>query len=416
MLTFPETIMKDSFSQLFDDHDELHKFLADLDKDTRWESIPAKTVSFVPLDSLTPEQLLMGGEACYHDTRISGLPVAVKLDDGRILAIRPYLFKNMKQHHRDNAAILTDMLNCGNVSAMCDHLNMSKPFLKKNILMMTRGQKISGWFSEFNANWGQSAQFKFVEASMHDAFPEFQFGTGEVSHLYSTARYTLGTSLRDGTFSSCIGDKVLGPYLDAWEAAGGDRAALEKAVPQCWFTTGESGLTSITLSPVLKMSDGQLFFLGGSLSVNHRGDDSKVWDKFTAFPDQIAVLYQRGMKALSSLCSRRISNPYACTTHILLKFRSSVPTDYLKDVASTMEMFYPPEDKEMTCMAIDVYNAINEMVARAGVKQSPLKRLQNMELVARLMVANWDDYDKAVPAKVFGKSTGDDSEVDWLSM
>ena len=92
MLTFPETIMKDSFSQLFDDHDELHKFLADLDKDTRWESIPAKTVSFVPLDSLTPEQLLMGGEACYHDTRISGLPVAVKLDDGRILAIRPYLF------------------------------------------------------------------------------------------------------------------------------------------------------------------------------------------------------------------------------------------------------------------------------------------------------------------------------------
>lgn len=416
MSTFSDSILRDSFSAFFEDHAEFHQFLSNFDKDTRWESIQASSVSFIPLDSISPGQLLMGGEEGYHDTRISGLPVAVKLDDGRILAIRPYLFKNMKQHHRDNAAVLTDMLNIGNISAMCAHLNMSKPFLKKSILMMTRGQKISGWFSEFNGNWGESAQFTFVENSMRDAFPEFRFEKGEVSHLYSTAQYVLGTSLRDRAFDSVIGEKVLSPYLDAWEAAGGDRAVLEKAVPQCWFTTGESGLTSITLSPVLRLPDGQRFFLGGSLSVNHRGDDSKVWDKFMTFPDQIAVLYQKGIKALSSLCSRRIDHPYSCTTHALMKFRSSIPTDYLKDVCSTMELFYPPEDKTMTCMAIDVYNAINEMVARAGAKQSPLKRLQNTELVARLMVANWDEFDKAIPAKVCGKAEGDASEVDFLSL
>lgn len=416
MSAFSETIMKDSFSQLFEDHDEFLQFLADFDKDTRWESIPAKNVSFIPLDAITPDKLLMGGEACYHDTQISGLPVAVQLDDGRILAIRPYLFKNMKQHHRDNAAILTDMLNAGNTSAMCSHLNMSKPFLKKNILMMTRGQKISGWFSEFNGNWGESAQFAFVENAMRDAFPEFRFVRGEVSHLYTTGRYILGSSLRDSTFSSLIGDKVMGPYLDAWEAAGGERGVLENAVPQCWFSTGESGLTAITLSPVLKLPDGQFFFLGGSLSVNHRGDDSKVWDRFKAFPEQVAVLYQKGLKALNALCSQRIEHPYSCTTHALLAFRSSVPTAYLKDLCGTMEMFYPPEDKGMSCMAIDVYNAINEMVARAAVKQSPLKRLQNMELVARLMVANWGEFDKAIPAKVFGKPEGEDTEVDFLSL
>lgn len=416
MSTISETIIRDGFFVEFNDREEFMSFIGDFDKDTRWESIPASSVTYIPLSSITPGELTAGGNVGYSDSEISGLPIAVKLDDGRIFGIRPYLYKNIKQHHRDNAAVLSDMLTAGNVAAFCDHLNASKPFLKKNIMMLTRGAKISGWFSEFNANWSQSAQFSFVENAMRANFPQWSFMRGEVSHLYTSGTYALEKSISSPGFTSMIGEKVMGPYLDAWESAGGRREDLLNAVPQCKFMTGESGLTSIVLTPIVRMPDGMTFFLGSSLSVNHRGDDEKVWKKFETFPEQIAVLYQKGMKALAKLCSRGVAHPYNCMTHCLMPFRSSIPAEYLKDLCSTMEMFYPQEDNSIICMAIEIYNSINEMVHRAGATQAPLKRLQNMELLARLMVSNWDDFDKATPAKLFGKGESSAAEVSWLSM
>ena len=80
-------------------------------------------------------------------------------------------------------------------------------------------------------------------------------------------------------------------------------------------------------------------------------------------------------------------------------------------------MFYNPDNPELTCRAIDVYNAVNELLDELGSKNGPMRQVQNTELIARLLVDNWDDYDKKTPAKLFGKREDTSpKEIDWLSI
>ena len=126
---------------------------------------------------------------------------------------------------------------------------------------------------------------------------------------------------KDAMFSP----SVAASYLEAWEMAGGDPEELKKAVPTVIFMTGESGLSSIVVSPVMIMEGGDPVFLGASLSVNHRGKDEMVWDKFKKFPDEVATLYTKGMKGLRDMCKTEILHPYNCLTHVLKMFKSSIP-------------------------------------------------------------------------------------------
>lgn len=410
--------INDYFSAHFENHKEFRAFLGEFDKDTRWEPVQATDVEFIPMNELSPADLSMGGVDAFNDTMDSGLPIAVALPDKRKLAVRTYLFKNIKQHHRDGGAILSDMLTAGAYSAFCQHLNLSKPFLhKKKILMMTRGEKISGWFSEFNANRSQTQQFDFFEGNMRAGFPELAFEEADVTHFFTSAVYRIGETMTSKEFGAGIGASVLGPYLDAWEAASLNAEVLMAAVPKCRFITGESGLTSIVLSPMVELPTGEVFYLGGSLSVNHRGEDKAVWDKFETFPSQVAVMYQKGLKGLANLCTRRVYHPYSCMTHLLNKFKASIPMEHIKAVAEDVEMFYPPMDDSMTCFAIDLYNNyLNPMVAAVSAKQNPLKSIQNIELVARIVTANWDEFDVPTPVKFSGKTKVVSDEVDWLAL
>lgn len=404
-------------------HEQFLSGLEDVQKDTTVEPVKTNEVLFMPLSKVPEGELAEEARMDSEAPKVTELPfegrlpIAVHLDDGRYYCIRPYLWKNIKQHHKDNAAILSDMVHREHWEEACAHLNMSKPYLTKSVLMMVRGGKISGWFSEFNFNKSQLMQVQFVEECLCERFPDMVFDSGDISHLFTTANYQLGGSMSETYHRLGMDDSVVAAYAEAWVKAGGSVEELETAVPYARFLTGESGLTSITLAPYLKLKDGRTFYLGGSLSVNHRGEDKMVWGKFEEFPDKIAVLYQRGFSGLKELCDRVILYPASCLTHVLNKFRATVPVKEMKDCIEDFEMFYNPENPELTCRAIDVYNAVNELLDELGSKNGPMRQVQNTELIARLLVDNWDDYDKKTPAKLFGKREDTSpKEIDWLSI
>ena len=395
---------------------EFLETLTNFQSDTKWEVIEAKETMFLPLSSVPEEELTMGaGEAC-SDSMSSELPIVAVLPDGRKYLMRPYLLKNVKQHHRDNALVLSDMLHAGNVTAFCEHVSMGRSFLKKNILMMLRGEKISGWFSDFNASWSQLDQVQFFEEKMGEVFPNLCFESAEISHYCTTVNYTLDASMESRALHDRLGLKpgVMDAYVDAWIAAGLPADALTKAVPICKFVTGESGLTSIEVRPFIRLggSWGDIP-LGNKLSVNHRGADDKVWGKFETFPDQVAILYQKGLAGIERLCTQRINNPYCAITHVLALFRSSVPMKALEMCAANAEIFWPRDDDDTYCMAIDIFNCVNSAINAANAELSPVRRLRNSETLGRLCHTNWSEFDVRTVNKSFAKADTTESDDDF---
>lgn len=386
-----------------DEHSDLMTCLEEMEAGAKWEQVELNGTYFIPLSDVSEEALTEGaGEAC-EDTRASSpLPICAVLPDGRTYLVRPYLLKNFKQHHRDNAAVLGDMLNQGNVAAWCEHISLGRQFLKKKILMLVRGEKVCGWFSEFNANWSQLRQVEFFEEKMKKAFPYMTFSNAEVSHYYTAANYTLDEAICSSS-SIAIRPKVMSAYVDAWKTAGLPAEMLEKAVPICQFVTGESGLTSIEVRPYIKLPDGTVIPLGSNLSVNHRGNDEAVWGKFEEFPDKVAVLYQKGLAGIGRLCEHLILHPYCAMTHVLAQFRAYVPAEILRRYAADAEIFWPRDAEGVTCSAIEIFNLVNEMVNEANKKTSPIRSLRNIEMVGRLIYANWDEYDVNTVNKFFSK-------------
>lgn len=402
----------DSYFALYakEDHAKLIEDLQEFQADTHWEAIEAKNTRFVPLSSVEETELAVGAGEAYKDSMGSELPIAAVLPDGRKYLMRPYLLKNIKQHHRDNALVLSDMLHQGKIDAFCEHVSMGRHFLKKSILMMVRGEKISGWFSDFNASWSQLAQIEFFEEKMRSAFPNMKFESAEVSHYCTTVNYTLDDSMDSRALHDSLGLKpgVMDAYIDAWVSAGLPAEVLRSAVPICQFVTGESGLTSIEVRPYIRLNNKWgCIPLGNKLSVNHRGSDEHVWEKFETFPGQVAILYQKGLAGIERLCYQTMRHPYCAITHVLAQFRASVPMKRLQTCAANAEIFWPREDEEAVCKAIDIFNCVNESVSAANAELSPIRRLRNAETIGRLCHMDWREFDVATVNKSFAKSDAD---------
>lgn len=388
-------------------HDDFRQLVAEVDQDTRWGRVPANQVSFAPISEFSADTLSLADDVVYQDTVQSALPITVHLQpDDRRIAVRPYLLKNIKEHCGDKAAVLRLMLNQGAFADFCQHLNLGIPYLPENkeLLYLTRGGKVSGWFSEYNANWSEGQQLDFVEASFRDAFPGMMFSGAEWSHCFMQSDYALADKATSPEFQKVAENIVTDAYLDIWEAAGQDRSILADAKPVARFTTGESGLQTISLSAMLMRPNGKPIILGLPLTVNHRGRDENVWGKFSQFPNEICALYQKGLRGLQRLCEYTVRHPYACMTKILFDFRASIPADSLREAAEAIEMFYPADRKDRTCTALELYEAVSGMVSAAAPLNGPVRRIQNEELLARLITTDWDRLDVATPVKLYGKS------------
>lgn len=412
--------VKDEFIQKFTSHDEFISFVKEWCEDTEFISCPAKDISFVPLASLTPDQIAGGEEAFRDSMRMDGFKVAAVLPNyPKMVAMRPYIYKDVKQHHRDNAAVLGDMFRAEHFGSWCEHINNGRSYLKKELLVMLRGDKASGWSSEFNNSRDESEQIQFLETALRSRFPAAEFLSGEVSHYYTMAKYALDVSVAAFTSQASIASSVVQAYEDAWVSAGGDVNDLRTAVPVATFVTGESGLSAISLSAGLEFADKTFIPLGKALTVSHRGSDEKVWGKFEAMPDNIAVLYQKGLTGLANLSNRIIYHPWSCVTHICKLFRGATSVKVLTELMDSFEEVYPPDDPNSTCYAIDIFNELNETLATAVSEQGPIKRLRNTEILAQLVTMDWDAFDRAAP-EIFGKRSGSANaaartDPDWFS-
>lgn len=405
-------LWEENFSE--NQHDEFLQLLEHFRTTDRWETYPAAQVTFAPLSSVAASDLMIGGKEQYGDSMDNGFPIAVSLPDG-LSTIRPYLYKAVKQHHRDTAPVLSDMLKVGAYKDLCDHLNSGRTYLKKDILALFRGGKISGWFSEFNASWDELSQFTFVEKAMAEEFPDFQFVRAEVSHYFTIGNYQLGESIESSAFTTKVGC-VIEPYIKVWEDAGGDGDALRRAIPICSFMTGESGLSSIVLSPALLFPGGNKVSLGASLAVNHRGEDKAVWGKFESFPEQIAVLFRKGMNGIERLCTRPIAYPYNCMTHAAKLFYPTLRMQCIRTNLEAAELFLNDQARDTPVYALEIFNLLTDMVNGASKDLGPMKQVQSTEILARLLWANWDEFDKAQPANFSGKMGASGRDIDWLSL
>lgn len=369
--------------------DDFTSMLNLFSSDTEWEEVSSKDVRFLPVSEVDGIS-----EAAMKDSIGGEFPIAME-HGGIVYPIRPFVFKAIKQHHKDAAKILNTMLAKGQYSDVCKHLNMSAPYLTKKLLAMHRGEKLGGYFSQFNHSWDEQQQVEYAELSLESMFPDMAFQSGNINHIYTMVEWMLGQSIED---AGLAGDSAIAQaYVDAWVSAGGDRAEIEEAKPVCRFLTGESGLTAITLSPTLVMKSSTIN-LGSSLSVTHRGSDDQVWSKFEEFPDRIAVLYQEGLKGLGNLCRRKVFYPYNACSRVLAIFKSAVPAKTLQNILDDFAAFYPPDEKELTCFAIDVYQHINRALETECF--NPLRRVQNAELMARLLMSDWSSFDQPTPVAI----------------
>lgn len=416
------SIKKDDYVATFDNqgHDEFMEALKEWGKETRFVEVPAKDIYFSPLSSLDPDDVL-GGQEVYDDSqRVDALPIVANLPTGEKVALRPYIYKDVKQHHRDNAAVLGDMLRAGSYESWCEHINLGRGFLKKTLLVMVRGCKASGWSSEFNCNRSELEQVNFIEESLSQRFPNVKFLSGEISHYFTMVKFKLDDSIQTFNTAAALAPNVVSAYEGAWVSGGGDLDELRAAVPIATFITGESGLTAITLGVGLLFPNETFVPLGKSLSVTHRGSDEKVWGRFEVMPDNIAVLYQKGLTGISDLAKRLIRHPYSCATHVAQLFQGICSADALEEFLEDFEIIYPPEDTSLTCQAIHIFNGVNDMLRQEGPKQSAIKRLRCTEVLAQLVTMNWNDLDAAIPASV-GKrksaatKSGDNFDLNWFS-
>jgi len=384
------SIEKDEFVKSFvgTEHDEFLKFISEVDKDSRWLICPLKEIKFKTAAETAAEDLFIGSEDAYRDTLYSPLPLIGVLPGGKEVCFRSYLWKQVKQLHRIAAPIITDMMKEGALGAAVEMVNMCGPFLKGDAQVLLRGGKVSGYASEYNANWTETEQLSFIEDSFMKRFPDYEFTGGSFSHEMTTADYRLGETIAEALDKDSA---VLSSYAKAWEDAGMD-GDLQQAVPMIRFVTGESGLTSIILKPFLVLN-GKEIPVSPSLAVSHRGTDKTVWGRLGDFPAESLSMFQLGLAGIETLCNLQVYHPYACMTHALRTFVNFLPRTMLDDVAESFKVFFDPSDPTKTCKAIDVFSQINECIHGIMPTLSAMRKLQAQELIARLVVMDWKKMD-----------------------
>ena len=400
---------EDAFERHFEasSHGEFFELLDELEKDTKWDRVPLKEISFVPLSEVREEELSLGAGKAYEDSKKGFLPIVACFADGRKYLVREYLLKFIKDHAEDNGKIVSKIFNAKNWQLFCAHINCGWEYRHKEIIYLLRGEKISSWMTDFNSNWSQLKQFEFFEEKMGERFPGFSFSAASIGHYFSSASYRLDDSIESHGLAGALGvtSAVMGAYIDAWRACGLEPEELKSAVPVCRFLTGESGLCAIEAIPVIQTKNYGEIVMGESLKVVHRGSDEAVWGQFETFPDNIAVLFQKGLAGLELLCKLRIMNPYNAVTRILKMFRATMPSETMKACAETASFYWAPSDKDATCKAVEIYHLVNEFVKEGNEKRkNPLVAFRNVELMGRLLHANWKDFDKPTALKVGGKA------------
>lgn len=407
--SFDNELIFDSFSHEFagGEAEETAFFQAvkQFDGAAEWKSIPATNINIIATSKL--KEFHGGPNAANVDSYL-----AAKLGraGGLPYVLRPWACKSLRSLCLDDPAIFKKIITAGRPDVVARRLNEDLKYLpkKKELLVLIRGEKISGLFGDFNSEWTQSEQLAALKGKLTQMFAGHEFLAGNISHIETKASYKLGPSIMDHRFlkstHGTAAEAVLTPYIQAWTDAGMDPQALREAVPILEFRTGESGLAQLMLVPrICYTTDGVATscLLGEPMKVKHRG--ATVWGTYVEYLTTVAAAYQNGIRGIVDLTQRKIEHPYSCLTHLLKQLRASTPAEEFWSTLESFEMLHPQTDTK-PCQAFLLYEVINDMNQRASKKVSVTKQLQNMEFTAKMLSPkfNWKRFDTAAPVN-FGK-------------
>ena len=407
----PKDLVPDTFRLSFAEGKEgeatfLHA-VKEFDKAGKWENVPAEDFRVLATGKLDEGSVHGGPDACNADSYLSA---KIGKRGGLPYVLRPWACKSLRNLCQDDPGIFTRILAEDRADIIARRLSEDLQFLPKGkeLLVLIRGEKISGLFGEFNSEWTQSEQLTALKQKLMQMFGGHEFLSGELGHIETKVTYKLGPSIMDAKFlkttHGTAAEAVLTPYIQAWTDAGMDPDVLQDAIPTLDFRTGESGLAQLMLVPRIHYKTGAVMtscLLGEPMKVKHRG--SNVWNTYTEYLTSVAATYQNGIRGIVDLTQREIKHPYSCLTHLLKQLRPSTPAAEFWSTLESFEMLHPQFD-EKPCQAFVLYEAINDMNQRAAEKVSVTKQLQNMEFTAKMLSPkfNWKSFDVVAPAN-FGK-------------
>ncbi len=395
--------------------------LLEFDAAADWHrNVRIRELHFANASDVDAEDFFGGEDAKDETLKYSHLAVKV---DGVYYGMRYYTLRPARALVGDKASIHRAMVSAGNYTALANHLNMGLPFfsVKKEALVLVRGNLVSGIYTEFNGDWEESRQFASLLDTLQQMFPAASFLWGQIDHMATKVKFKLDSSVGSKSFLSheVKGGSVISAYKDALDRGGLPTDFLENAVPTVRFHTGESGWTQLSLIPQLEFTVGSSktsLPLGKVMKVNHRGKDEMVWAKFLDYLDDIAATYQAGLRGVANLYSLKIQHPYSAITHALAKFTSDVPLKIVQEKVLEWQMFYP-EDADFTCTAFDIYLELSWVVEQAAKdgQSSVVKFITNQETLARFIAPsfNWSAIDVETPHK-FSFNKKDKDEVSIL--
>lgn len=405
----PKELIADEFCLSYADGEDAEKaFLQavkQFDGAAEWKDVPVTDIRILATSKL--EEFHGGPDAANEESYLSA---KIGRRGGLPYVLRPWTCKSLRSLCQDDPGIFKKILAEGRANLVARRLNEDLGFLPKNkeLLVLVRGEKISGLFGDFNSEWTQSEQLAALKRKLMQMFAGHEFLSGSIGHIETKASYKLGPSIMDSKFlkstHGTAAAAVLTPYIQAWTDAGMDPQILKEAVPILEFRTGESGLAQLMLVPRILYKTGRVTtscLLGEPMKVKHRG--ATVWDTYVEYLTSVAATYQNGIRGIVDLSQRKIEHPYSCLTHLLKQLRPSTPAEEFWSTLESFEMQYP-QTEEKSCQAFLLYEVINDMNQRASAKVSVTKQLQNMEFTAKMLSPkfNWKRFDVAAPVS-FGK-------------
>ncbi len=411
------TLLPDDWGIAFTSLDKFQDAVFALDRAKHWEAVSVKDLAVMA--AAPNAKNLVGGSAAYNENTYFAC-----LFGGRKkpVAISWWAADSLQLLAQDNAGIFRKMLTAtpSRADIVAGRLTEDLQFLPedKNILVLVSGGKVRGMFGDFNNSWTETEQLRAIIAKLEETFGNYNFLRGSISHVETKAEFQLGPSITDTKFLKTAygtaNSAVLTPYLKTWTDAGLPSEMFEEAIPTLEFRTGESGLAQLMLVPKIRYKAWDTpvsVLLGAPLKIKHRGSDATVWGTFVNYLDEVAAVYQQGIKGIVDLTTVMVKNPYSCLTHLLKPLRPSTPQKEMRETMEAFELAHPIGCAP--CSAFELYETINDMNQRVAEVVSVTKQLQNMEFTAKMLLPNfnWKKFDLKKPAVFSRGGTLKDEEM-----
>lgn len=373
-------VFADGFSCSFSDSDQFLSFLKERQDNSRWMTVPSRSIVFESLERGTP----MGDlylKQCGHDGQaeviadtMENTSLLLKIQ-GEAYPVRSCALKTILERAR----ISGHALNKVSRQVFTKILNYCMDVAAGDSLIKVADDKVSavhGGDPKDYAVLEILALVQKVRQVLDRDFPGNRFVAANFDHSIVTVIWSL-----DGQSS-----ELLDTYR---KAVAGKRLVNRVSVtPALRFSTSDVGVSGANLYPIL--------LTGGARRIIPLGDPLKLEHKngadLDAFETELGFLYARFKECIErqrSLLEIDIRYPYNALLGILKRIGAPKRISY--EVAD----LFAAQNGDVSCTAYDLYMAMSDVIFSAQCEGATGTRVAQLEeIIARALHVNWHEYDR----------------------